>query len=180
MPKKLTAISVFGVMTFICLIIFAAPQPVHAHFMIKDGGTDVKASFHVTPDHDPIAGKTSVISFDFSKTKFRAQDFSYTLNVKSTKDEAVDVSIEAASNVILASYVFPKQGFYTIELTATSKRDGRVSKLQYGQRVSRGNTEEKRSISLLENAIIISTVIVVTIVLIVGFKDDMLKLKRKK
>ena len=119
------------------------PRPAYAHFMVEDSSANVKASFHVTPDHDPIAGEESVISFDFAKTAFRAKDFSYELTVKSTKGEAVTVPFEVASNVILATYTFPSQGFYNVRLTATNATDGTVSKLQYGQRVSRGAVAEK-------------------------------------
>ena len=113
--------------------------PAYAHFIIEDNRTGIKALFHVTPDHDPIAGQSSVISFDFSKTGgIRSEDYAYSLTVKPTKKEAVTVPIEIVSNVILATYTFPSQGFYDVTLVATSKKDSSVSKLQYGQRVSRG------------------------------------------
>ena len=126
-------------------------QSASAHFYVTDANTGVKAIFHVTPDHDPIAGKESIISFDFAKTGFEADKFSYLLTVKSTKTEAVTVPVEVSGNVVLTDYVFPSQGFYNITLTATGKNDSSVSTLQYGQRVSRGETvEEKRDFGLFE------------------------------
>lgn len=120
-------------------------QSAKAHYGIEDATTGVSAVFHVTPDHDPVAGEESIISFDFSKTGLQAEDYSYALTVKSTKDEAVTVPFDVTGNVLLAVYTFPNQGFYSIKLTATHKEDGIVSQLQYGQRVSRGEIIEERN-----------------------------------
>lgn len=120
-------------------------KPAYAHFMVEDTNTGVKAVFHVTPDHSPVAGQESVISFDFAKTSFLAKDFTYSLTVKSTKGEPVTVPFDVTSNVILATYSFPSQGFYNVRLAATSLKDGTLSTLQYGQRVSRGVIVEQRT-----------------------------------
>lgn len=116
----------------------------YAHFIVEDTSTGIKALFHVTPDHDPIAGKESVISFDFSKTGVAGSDYSYSLRIKPTKGEATTVPLEVTSNVVMATYLFPSQGFYDITLTATSKKDGSISNLHYGQRVSRGVVVEQQ------------------------------------
>lgn len=81
-----------------------------AHFPVRDAKSGVSAIFHVTPDHDPITGKESVISFDFSGTKWPVERNDFRLTVTATKSEAVSVPIEVTGNVILASYVFPHQG----------------------------------------------------------------------
>lgn len=140
MFKKLTLISVFaGIVSVLCM-----SHTAHAHFTVEDAGTGVKAIFHVTPDHDPIAGKESVISFDFAKTDSQTEGYAYSLKVKPTKGEAVDVPINVLGNVIIGTYAFPGRGFYDIILTATNEQDGTVSRLQYGQRVSRGVVAEKK------------------------------------
>ena len=149
----------------LAIVISAASltNPVYAHFIVEDDKTGVKALFHITPDHDPIAGQESVISFDFAKTEFQTKDFSYMLTVKSTKGEAVTVPIEVTSNVILATYTFPSQGFYNVRLVATNTNDGTVSKLQYGQRVSRGvRVEQDKALGSFEIGVI-GTVAVIAI-----------------
>lgn len=122
-----------------------------AHFPVRDAKSGVSAIFHVTPDHDPITGKESVISFDFSGTKWPVERNDFRLTVTATKSEAVSVPIEVTGNVILASYVFPRQGFYSIRLQATDRQTGEVAMFEYGQRVSRGEAApEPRSLTALE------------------------------
>ena len=107
MIKKVVLIGV-GLVAILSLSI---SQSTYAHFFVSDQDSRVKAIFHVTPDHDPIAGEESVISYDFAKTDVSADEFTFTLAVKSTKAEAVDVPLEVSGNVVLASYTFPVQGF---------------------------------------------------------------------
>ena len=66
MSKKLTLMCflVFGMSAVYSLGI---AQSIQAHSGIEDLNTEIQASFHVTPDHSPIAGSESVISYDFSK-----------------------------------------------------------------------------------------------------------------
>lgn len=160
---------------------FAFSIPASAHFLIEDVSTGARASFHITPDHDPIAGKESVISFDFSKTGFQVSNYTYELTVKSTKGQAVTVPLEVASNVLMATYTFPSQGFYTIRLTATHKDDGVVSKLQYGQRVSRGViVEHTQSFGLFEIGAMAGVVLVAVSAIIYSLVKDSNKRKDKK
>lgn len=112
---------------------FGFAESTYAHFLVEDTRTGVKAILHVAPDDDPIAGQESVISFDFSKTKLQASAYSYSLEVRPTKGHAVTIPLQVQSNVVLASYTFPSQGFYDIILTTTSRLDGSQSNLQYGQ-----------------------------------------------
>ncbi len=134
--KKTLSLSVFAAL--VALMALTVVQPASAHFYVKDADSGVQAIFHVTPNHNPVAGEESVISYDFAKTGFEASDFSYVLTVKSTKAEAVTVPVEVSGNVVLASYIFPSQGFYGITLEVKSSIDNSISTLQYGQRVSRG------------------------------------------
>lgn len=156
-------------------------QPASAHFIIRDSTTGVKALFHVTPDHDPIAGEESIISFDFSKTGFQAKAYSYSLTVKPVKGEAVAVPLEVVGNVVMASYVFPAQGFYDIQLSATSKDDNVVSQLDYGQRVSRGVVVEKSNeFGLLEIGAIAGVVLIAVGAIFFSLLNDRNDRKEKR
>lgn len=115
-------------------------RPAYAHHVVEDTSTGMQASFHITPDHDPVAGKESVISFDFAQTDTRVTDYSYSLTVTSTQTEATEIPLDIPGNVVIATYTFPVQGLYDIRLTATHKESGNVSRLEYGQRVARGAT----------------------------------------
>lgn len=160
------------------IALFSSHHPAYAHFIIEDKDTGVKASFHSTPDHDPIAGKESVISFDFAKTGLRGSDYTYALQVKSTKGKAVTVPVEALSNVVLAYYTFPSQGFYDITLSVTSKKDGTQSELRYGQRVSRGVIiEDSKGFGLLEISMVTGAILVAVGAVVVSLVSDSHKRK---
>lgn len=153
----------------------------YAHFIVEDTNTGLKALFHVTPDHDPIAGEESIISYDFAKTGFESKEYSYSLAVKPTKGEAVAVPLDIVGNVILATYTFPSRGFYDIVLTATAKKDGAVSKIQYGQRVSRGAAVERNEgLGPIAMAAIGGTVLLAVGVVIFSLKSDHNKRKGKR
>ena len=140
-------------------------RPAYAHFVVEDTNTGMQASFHITPDHDPIAGEESVISFDFAQTDTRVTDYTYSLTVTSTQTEATEVPLDIPGNVVIASYTFPVQGLYDIKLTATHKESGTVSRLEYGQRVARGATTKRgKSFTFLE----LGAVAVAVLILIVG------------
>ncbi len=178
MIKKLKLIPIL----VLAISLLGLSQPASAHFIIEDSNTGVKALFHVTPDHDPIAGKESIISFDFSDTDVQIDDYTYVLTVKSTKAEAVTVPTETTGNVILAGYAFPSQGFYDIKLTATHKADNSVSNLHYGQRVSRGveATEQTKALGPLEIGAIAGVVLIATGAIIFSVINDRNDRKEKK
>ena len=177
MTKKLMLIGIIAI--FIAAIGF--PKPVFAHFMVKDVSTGVEALFHVTPNHNPVAGRQSVISFDFANTQHQAKDFSYVLTVKSTKGDAVEVPFEVSSNVLLSTYVFPSQGFYNISLAATDVKDGTVSKLHYGQRVSRG-VVVKQEVKLESSEVIaiVGALSIAIVGIVIGLMSDYKTRKGKK
>jgi len=153
--------------------LFGVNQSASAHFIINDSKTGFKALFHVSPDHNPIAGEESIISFDFSKTGVQASEYSYSLTVKSTKDEAITVPFEVAGDVLLASHTFASRGFYDISLTATNKKDSTVSRLHYGQRVSRGDeVKEPVTFGALEMAAIAGVSIIAVSAIIFSIVND--------
>lgn len=161
--------------------VFGVTQSASAHFEVEDDTTGLKAVFHITPDHDPIAGEESVISFDFSKTNYEAQNYDFSLRVKSTKYEAVTVPVEVAGNVVVATYAFPSQGFYSITLTATEKNNETVSKLQYGQRVSRGVViEHDKGLGPLEIGVMAAAAVLSIGAIIFSVISDSDKRKVKK
>ena len=169
MVKKTVLISI--VATAISLLV--GVQQASAHFMVKDATSGVQALFHVTPDHSPIAGKESVISYDFGEAGIEADDFSYLLAVKSTKSEAVRVPVDISGDVVLASYIFPTKGFYTIPLTAKNTINGEVSKLEYGHRVSRGKeVKESNIFGSLEVAAIAGLVFIAVSAIIFSLIND--------
>ncbi len=169
MIKKFILIGV----AIITVSLLGVTQPASAHFIIDDSQTGFKALFHVSLDHNPIAGEESIISFDFSETGIKASEYSYSLTVKSTKDEAIAVPFEVTGDVLLASYTFASRGFYDINLTATNKKDSTVSQLHYGQRVSRGD-EVKESVTFgtLEIAAIAGVGVIAVSAIIFSIVND--------
>lgn len=119
-----------------------------AHFILRDTTTGMKTLFHVTPDHEPIAGKQSVISYEFNKQEYQAKEFTYILTVKSTRGTDT-VPTEVTSNVVLADYVFAARGLYTISLTVMPiGSDKPASTFAYSQRVQRGQAEKQTKFPL--------------------------------
>ena len=53
--KKVVFIGVVSALIFSLSLV----QSASAHFYVTDANTGVKAVFHATPDHNPIAGKES-------------------------------------------------------------------------------------------------------------------------
>lgn len=165
----------------IVLSVLGFGKPTYAHFIVDDASTGVKAVFHSTPDHDPIAGRETVISYDFSNTGFSTGDYAFSLAVKSTREQSLNVPVEIVSNFVMAEYVFPKRGFYDITLTATHRVDGTVSKLNYGQRVSRGVAAERGvSFSGVEVTMIVGAIVIAVGVTTYSLVSGRNNRKRKK
>lgn len=163
------------------LSLFGGAESASAHFIVEDSNTGVKALFHVTPDHNPIAGQESVISYDFGETGFETKAYLYQLVVKPTKGEAVTVPLEVSGNVLLAGYTFPTQGYYDITLTAIAKEGGVESKLHYGQRVSRGaKVEESKAFGVLEIGAIAAVTLIAAGAIIFSFVNDTKNRKGEK
>jgi len=154
-------------------------QVAQAHSGVEDPNTGLEASFHVTPDHSPIAGSESVISFDFSKYGVKADGFTYQLTIKKVREKESVVLTETSKNVVIARYTFPTQGLYILTLTATPK-DGssKPSVLTYNQRVSRGEVAEHTGFGNFELGVLGATLGVVGIVLVITFSQK--KIKRTK
>lgn len=143
----------------IILSAFGLAESVSAHSLVNDDNTGIGASFHVTPNHEPIAGENSIISFDFSETSIKVADYSLSLTVSLSDGESVTVPITVDSNVVFADYTFPVRGLYDITLVATSKADGTLSTLKYSQRVSHGvSIATGKNLGIAEIALVIGVV----------------------
>ena len=180
MSKKLTVLGV-GVVAAL-FVAFSLSPTAYAHFTVHDTKTGMKALFHVTPDHDPIAGKESTVSFDFSKTSYKSKDFTYSLTVKATKGgEAVAVPAEIVSNVVLAEYSFPSQGLYNITLDAEPKNGtGQTSTLMYSQRVTRGIIKKESAFPPYAIAAMVVTPLIAVFAVALSSKDDSIKGSKRK
>ena len=156
-------------------------QVTQAHSGVEDPDTGIEASFHATPDHSPIAGSESVISYDFGKYGVKATDFTYRLTIKKVREKEAGVSTETSGNVVIARYKFPTQGLYILTLTATPK-DGssKPSVLTYNQRVSRGEVAESKGFGSFEVGVLGIVLGFIGIVLVITFRDKIIKHAKKK
>jgi hypothetical protein len=180
MSKKLMLVYVS---TFILSVIGSLGyiQVTHAHSGVEDPNTGIEASFHATPDHSPIAGSESVISFDFSKYGVKAADFTYRLTIKKVREKETVVSTEISSDVVIARYTFPTQGLYLLTLTATPKNgSSKPSVLTYSQRVSRGEVGEHEGFGNFELGVLGATLGFVGVVLVLAFSQKRIKHTKKK
>ena len=158
---------------------YGSSQIALAHFDVEDSTTRLKSNFHVTPDHSPIAGKESVISYDFSKNGHQTDKFTYSLKINKIREPETIVPTNVTRNVVLANYVFPTQGLYTITLTVTPKdSSSMVSVLTYNQRVSRGEVAEHKGFGLFEIGVFAVVFGAIGIVFVITFKDILKKNSR--
>ena len=158
---------------------FYSTQVAQAHFDVEDSTTRLKSNFHVTPDHSPIAGKESVISYDFSKNGHQTDKFTYSLKINKIRESEVVVPASVTRNVVLANYVFPTQGLYTITLTITPKDSfSMVSVLTYNQRVSRGEIAEHKGFGMFEIGVFAVVFGAIGIVFVITFRDILKKNRR--
>lgn len=172
MFKKISA--VFFAIT---LLVIGVNAQVYAHFKVEDLSTGLNASFHITPDHEPIAGEESVVSYDFSQSGYSAKNYAYELSIGRTNGGMVAVPLEARSNVVIAPYIFPSKGLYKIELSAKNIEDGKLSHLEYTQRVSKGAETIDNSFNAVEKGVVIGTFVVAGGALVFAFKDSIIKQK---
>lgn len=179
MSKKLT-LSVLLMISVVSSFIFTS-QEVQAHFIVEDPKTGEEAYFHSTPEHSPIAGKESTISYDFSQADRNTKAYEYTLTAKRAKGKEVIVPTEITSNVVITDYVFPVQGLYELKLIASPKVEGagKASVFIYNQRVSHGTEEKRKDFGNFEIGILAIVLGSVGIVFVFTFKDVIMKSNEK-
>jgi hypothetical protein len=166
--------AVVMIATFVSLFV---SRTSYAHIMLEDLSTGMKTLFHVAPDHSPVAGEMSTISYDFSKSGYKSKDLFYSLSIKKSRAREVSIPVTITSNVILVDYVFPTQGLYTLTLTVTPKDSTHHSSsvFVYNQRVSKGEVANVEGFGDFEVGILAIVVGSIGIVFVVMFKDRVLK-----
>lgn len=180
MSKKLM-VALALVLSISAVGVLGSSQVARAHFAIEDPVTGLKSTFHATPDHSPIAGKKSIISYDFSKSEHESNAFRYSLTIKKAREKEVAVLSTLNRNVLLAEYVFPSQGLYTLTLTVTPKdSSAKPSVLTYNQRVSRGDMAETSGFGKFEAGVFAVVFGAIGIVFVMTYKDIPMKDKKGK
>lgn len=167
MKKSLTLIG----LSVVVLSTVVPSGVAYAHFPVEDAKTGLYASFHITPDHDPIAGKQSTITYDFGGSEQSATDYTFLLTIKPIKDESTQVAIDVDAEVVSAHYTFPTRGFYTVNLHAIPKNGGEASDLLYSQRVSRGIPQKTDSFNGFEVGVIAAVLGLSLTVVVLTLKD---------
>ncbi len=112
---------------------------VQAHVLLSDSEEKVGSILHITPDDDPIAGEPSNLFFDIQDKQVTEKTYSFTLKIIAEDDTQALAPIAVSGSNVSANYTFPRQGTYSIILSA-EPIDGRGRTLYFeqAQRVSRG------------------------------------------
>lgn len=155
-----------------------------AHYDLTDPVTGLTAKYHITPDHEPIAGQSSIISFDLSKDDVQNNDYVFVITV-SDKTQTLNVATShTTGNVITADYTFPSAGEYIISLQINSP-NGRISSVQQKQSVkaaaATGETAEQDEDESSRKVILLSstTLALIIIILAIAARDQPKKKRRK-
>lgn len=118
-------------------------QTAEAHVLLRDPQTKIGAILHINPDDDPIAGEGEFTQLYFDIQDKNAQTrlplAAYQLTIIDEAGTSNYVHLEEAGSTLIATYTFPSQGLYRLELRSTPDYDSflKVS-MQDSLRVSRG------------------------------------------
>lgn len=107
-----------------------------AHVLIKDSVSGAGSILHVNPDDDPIAGEPASLFFDIRGNAIDSDSVSK-LTITDAQGKVVAVKTETRGSGISATYVFPTQGQYSLQLNI-SQGDTLTHRFVQSQRVSRG------------------------------------------
>ncbi len=117
------------------------PRRALAHVLIQDSTVNVGAVLHINPDDDPVAGQSSELYFDIqdANSRVRIPYEGYQLLVTDETGQTKQIVTSFHDTNVIATYVFPTQGLYRLELKSAPKYDQfqKVS-LRYSLRVGRG------------------------------------------
>jgi hypothetical protein len=105
-----------------------------AHVLIKDETGITGAIVHIIPNDDPIAGQPAELFFDVQQLEISSENS--TLTIKDKVGQSTTVPVSAQNNSVYASYTFPAQEVYTLQLRIKTNNATHV--FTYSQRVSRG------------------------------------------
>lgn len=109
----------------------------NAHVLIADERDRVGAVLHITPDDDPIAGKSAHIFYDIQDDSYDTGAYQATLQIKDvTTRESDEVAVDVQGSYVSGKYTFETQGVY--ELALLIRHVNRTDRFVVSQRVSRG------------------------------------------
>lgn len=116
----------------------------HAHVLIADERDRVGAVLHITPDDDPIAGKSAHIFYDIQDDAYHAGKYEAMLEIEDMETRKSDeVAMDVQGSYVRGVYTFATQGVY--ELTLSVRHADRTDRFVVTQRVSRGTPAEMQS-----------------------------------
>lgn len=109
----------------------------NAHVLIADERDRVGAVLHITPDDDPIAGKSAHIFYDIQDESYDTGAYKATLEIEDVvARESDEVAMDVQGSYVSGEYTFDTQGVY--ELTLLIRHADRTDRFVVTQRVSRG------------------------------------------
>lgn len=138
--------SLFTIVVLLLLAISAVPQKAYAHVFYTDTTGTYGIIMHAVPDDDPIAGEMTDFYIEVKDPSITGSDYAYRFNIVNENNMQTTVLVQKRGERSLhASYIFPEQGTYLLELIAYPITDDRRLDesrenivFHYNQRVSRG------------------------------------------
>lgn len=122
---------------FLCICLSYANA--QAHVLIKSDDASASAILHVSPDDDPIAGKTATLFFDIQGVS--ALKNSYDVQLSATDETYTNIVSRTTmrDGGVLATLTFPAQGLYRLQLELRQKESPfATTTFTHSQRVARG------------------------------------------
>lgn len=125
-----------------CVVILA--NHANAHVLIANERDSIGAVLHITPDDDPIAGKSTHIFYDIQNKSFDAGKYEAVLTVRDTATgQESDVQMDIKGSYVSGEYTFKTQGVYQLVLEVG--HGTQAERFIVTQRVSRGTPEATSS-----------------------------------
>lgn len=137
-----------------------------AHVLVSDESNTKAAILHITPDDNPIAGSQSNIYFDVQKQLTENAD-NVKLSITDKNGNTEYISTKNDGSLVTASYVFPYQGVYKLNVIVLSGE--KTYRFTYSQRVDRGayqNAQDRTSHTWAEILLIASLVSLAVLLII--------------
>lgn len=128
---------VLWVLSVLLLGWVAFSRPAEAHMLLKDEVATKGAILHVTPDDDPVAGKSTAFLLDIQDASLSKEQSTASLTVIDDKNRQTEVPARMQGKAIAGDYVFPRQGLYTL-VFSTQQGSSQTHRFTESLRVSRG------------------------------------------
>ncbi len=171
-------LSAFIITLMACLLL--QHQSASAHVFIRDTTGTVGTVLHVVPDDDPIAGQEANLFFDI-QTGGNAISSAKLVVTDTASSESVEVPVETNTSAVTATYTFPSQGAYRLELSFVSNRTYTIS---YTLRVSRGTigrAVEQPSHTWVQAALVFSLSSAAALIIVaLNHRKDIARLSKMK